>query len=139
METIANPLTELIPAAARKYVYALLALASLVYGAYQAADGDWKQTLIALAPVLVGGLAASNTAVKATDSDYSDPDLSPDLQGHADEADAPVEDEPADEFPVDDGPLDDTADEVNLPAEPSDSTEAAPASTPVDEFATDLS
>lgn len=56
-------LTDLIPAKARKYVYALLSLAAVAYGAWQAADGDWKQTVGSLLVLIVGATAVSNTDV----------------------------------------------------------------------------
>ena len=58
----ANPLTNVIPERARKYVYALATLAVIVYGAWQASEGDWGTFVAALFAALVPGLAASNTA-----------------------------------------------------------------------------
>jgi hypothetical protein len=58
-------LTDVIPAAARKYVYAALFLASVVYGAYQAYDGDWTQVVGAVLAALGFGTATSNTDVQA--------------------------------------------------------------------------
>lgn len=55
-----NPLADLIPAKARKYVYALAALAALVYGAWQAANGDWSEAIPALVGSLLSGLAHAN-------------------------------------------------------------------------------
>lgn len=56
-----NPLTDVLPPHVRKYVYALLAIAALAIGAYQASGGDW----LAFAALLLGSLgfstAASNT------------------------------------------------------------------------------
>lgn len=56
-------LTDLIPAKARKYVYAVLFLAAFGYGLWQANDGDWNQVIAAALPILVGALAVSNTDV----------------------------------------------------------------------------
>lgn len=56
-----NPLTDLIPARSRKYVYALAALAVLVYGAWEASNGDWRTFVGSLFAALVPTLAASNT------------------------------------------------------------------------------
>lgn len=56
-----NPLTDLIPAKARKYVYAAVAVAALGYGAWEAAHGDWKQFAMSLAGSLLAGLAHANT------------------------------------------------------------------------------
>lgn len=54
-----NPLT-VLPAKARKYVYALLTLAALIYGAYQASDGDWLTALGSVLVSLTGGMATAN-------------------------------------------------------------------------------
>ena len=55
-----NPLTDIIPAAARKYVYLIAAAALFVYGIWQVSDGDLRAFVIALVSALVSGLAASN-------------------------------------------------------------------------------
>lgn len=55
-----NPLTDVIPGIARKYVYALLFLASLVWTIYQASDGDWRQFVGGLIVALTSATAASN-------------------------------------------------------------------------------
>lgn len=62
--TTANPLTDVIPAKARKYVYAVIALASLVFGVWQASDGDWKAFVGGLIVALVNATAASNTPAR---------------------------------------------------------------------------
>lgn len=59
--TPANPLTDLVPARYRKYVYGVFALAALVFTVYQASAGDWSQFVAGLFAVLVPALAASNT------------------------------------------------------------------------------
>lgn len=56
-----NPLTELIPAQYRRYVYLVAAAALLVYGLYEASGGDIRTFVVALVSSLVSGLAASNT------------------------------------------------------------------------------
>lgn len=56
-----NPLTDLIPAKYRKYLYAAVSLAAFVYGIYEAADGDWKQFAIALVGAAASALAHANT------------------------------------------------------------------------------
>ena len=56
-----NPLTDVLPATARKYVYAVLALAALCLGAYQASGGDWLEFSVLLLGALGFGTAASNT------------------------------------------------------------------------------
>lgn len=58
---MSNPLTDVLPDRARKYVYAIFALAAIGVGAWQAADGDW----LVFAALVLGALgfttAASNT------------------------------------------------------------------------------
>lgn len=61
---MSNPLTDVIPAPARKYVYAALALAAIVFGAWQASEGDWTAFVGSLIVSLTGATAASNTAPK---------------------------------------------------------------------------
>lgn len=56
-----NPLTDLLPPKYRKAVYALAALTVVIYGAWQASQGDWQAFLAALLAALVPTLAASNT------------------------------------------------------------------------------
>lgn len=56
-----NPLTELIPAQYRRYVYLVAAAALLVYGIWEASGGDVRAFVVALVSSLVSGLAASNT------------------------------------------------------------------------------
>ena len=55
-----NPLTDILPAKARAYVYAALFVAALFLAAYKAADGDWVTFAGALLTSLIGGTAASN-------------------------------------------------------------------------------
>ena len=62
-----NPLTDIIPARYRKYVYAGAFLGGLAWTAIQAADGDWRQAVALLAGSLVPLLAASNTAAPKPD------------------------------------------------------------------------
>lgn len=56
-----NPLTDLIPAKYRKYLYALVSLAAVVYGVYEASNGDWKQFAVALVGLAASALAHANT------------------------------------------------------------------------------
>lgn len=58
-----NPLTELIPAAYRKYVYLVAAAALLVYGLWEASAGDVRTFVVSVVSALVSGLAASNTDI----------------------------------------------------------------------------
>lgn len=60
-----NPLYEVLPAKARKYVYAVLALAALVFGVYQASGGDWALFVGGLITSLTAATAASNTNTAA--------------------------------------------------------------------------
>jgi hypothetical protein len=61
MAKTANPLTDLLPARYRKWVYRVAAAAFFVFGIWQLADGDWQKFLVGLVSSLVPGLAASNT------------------------------------------------------------------------------
>lgn len=56
-----NPLTDLIPAAARKYVYGIVALAAVVFSVWQASDGNWTTFIGGIISALVNALALSNT------------------------------------------------------------------------------
>lgn len=56
-----NPLSDLIPARGRKYVYGVILLASLVFGAWQASEGNIEVFIGFLITALVNGLALSNT------------------------------------------------------------------------------
>ena len=57
-----NILTDVIPPQARKYVYALVALASLVWAAYEASGGDWTAFIGGLIVSLSSAMAGSNVA-----------------------------------------------------------------------------
>ena len=57
-----NPLTDLIPAKYRRYVYAVAACILFVYGLYLAADGDWVAFALAIIGSLVPATAHANTA-----------------------------------------------------------------------------
>lgn len=56
-----NPLTDLIPARYRKYLYALAFVASFVYAVYEANGHDWQRTVGALVTAVLAALAHSNT------------------------------------------------------------------------------
>lgn len=56
-----NPLTDVLPPTARKYVYAALFLAGLGLAAYKASEGDWVEFSATLLASLGFGTAASNT------------------------------------------------------------------------------
>lgn len=55
-------LTDIIPAKARRYVYALLALAALGVTCWQAADHDWIVAAGAFVVAVSHSVAASNTS-----------------------------------------------------------------------------
>ncbi len=61
-----NVLTDVIPARYRKYVYALVALAALIWGAWEASQGDWQVFAGGLIAALVSATAASNTSSSGT-------------------------------------------------------------------------
>ena len=69
---VSNPLTELIPAQYRKYVYLVAAAALFVYGLWQVSAGDVKAFVVALVSALVSGLAASNTSAPSTPAPIDD-------------------------------------------------------------------
>lgn len=62
--------TDIIPAKARKYVYAAVALVALVVAAWQASDGNWDVAAGSLLASLVNALAHGNTNPDS-DSDQS--------------------------------------------------------------------
>lgn len=68
-----NPLTDLLPPKARRYVYAGAAFASAVYGVWQAVDGDWHQFAASLLASVVSALAGSNVPASG-DTPASTPD-----------------------------------------------------------------
>lgn len=59
-----NPLQDVLSPIVRKYLYAILFVAALVFAAFQAADGDWAVFAGGLITSLLGLLATSNTAVE---------------------------------------------------------------------------
>lgn len=64
--TVSNPLTDILPASVRRYVYALWALIGLVLGAVQAfgSDPSWLPGALAVyafVSTAIGVTAASNT------------------------------------------------------------------------------
>jgi hypothetical protein len=59
-----NPLsllTDLLPAKARKYVYAIAAAALFVYGLWEVSAGDVRSFVVSVVSALVATLAAANT------------------------------------------------------------------------------
>lgn len=54
-----NPLT-VIPPKIRLYIYAVLSLAAVVWGIYDATGGDWREFIPKLLAALVSLMAASN-------------------------------------------------------------------------------
>lgn len=55
-----NPLTDVLPSKARKYIYALAFLGLLLYSAWQGAEGDWAEAIGAFLTAFVPLMAASN-------------------------------------------------------------------------------
>jgi hypothetical protein len=66
---MSNPLTDVLPAKARKIAYAALFVAALVFAAYQASGGDWKMFVGGLIVALTGATAASNTPASSPPAD----------------------------------------------------------------------
>jgi hypothetical protein len=59
---MAHPLTDVLPDAVRKRLYAVAFVALVVFSAFQAADGDWKQFTGGVLGTLVTLLATANTS-----------------------------------------------------------------------------
>lgn len=59
-----NPLNDVLPARARKVLYAVLFVLALAFAAWQASDGDWVEFAGGLITALFGATAASNTSVE---------------------------------------------------------------------------
>ena len=59
---MSNPLTDVLPPKARKYLYAVLFVAGIGFACYQASGGDWLAFAAGLVTALGGATAASNTA-----------------------------------------------------------------------------
>lgn len=74
-----NPLTELIPARYRKYVYLVAAAALLVYGLWEASAGDIRTFVVSVVSALVSGLAASNTT-RNEEEEYEVEPFDPDYE-----------------------------------------------------------
>jgi hypothetical protein len=55
-----NPLNELLPAKARKVLYAIVFVAGIVLAAWQAAEGNWTLFIAGLVQAFSGALAGSN-------------------------------------------------------------------------------
>lgn len=56
-----NFLVDIIPPKARRYVYGAAALAALIFGAWQASEGDWKTAVTSLLGSTWAALAHANT------------------------------------------------------------------------------
>lgn len=69
-----NPLIDVIPAAARRYVYAVLSLAALVWGVFQVSNGDWREFVGGLIVALTTATAASNTRPEPAQPGADGPD-----------------------------------------------------------------
>lgn len=58
---MSNPLTDVLPATVRKYVYAALFLTAVVLGVWQATDGNVVETILGVLAALGFGTATANT------------------------------------------------------------------------------
>lgn len=63
-----NFLVDIIPPKARRYVYGGLSLLALIYGAWQAAGGDWRAALTSLVTSAATALAHANTSAEPDDA-----------------------------------------------------------------------
>lgn len=82
---VSNPLTELIPATYRKYVYLVAAAALFVYGLWEVAAGDIRTFVVSLVSALVSGLAASNTHASNTHAPETPAPVDPEIEGDEEE------------------------------------------------------
>jgi len=57
---VTNPLADILPPKVRQAVYAVLFVAAVAYGAYEAADGDWLKFAGGVLVALTGALAHGN-------------------------------------------------------------------------------
>lgn len=57
-----NPLADVLPYQVRRFAYAILFVAALVFGLYQASEGDWALFVGSVLTSLVGLLAAGNSS-----------------------------------------------------------------------------
>lgn len=57
-----NPLTDVLPAAVRQWLYAFLFVAATCFSVWQASAGDWLEFTSGLVTALLGLMAASNTS-----------------------------------------------------------------------------
>ena len=62
---MANILEDVVPAKARKYVYAFITVAALAFGAWQASEGD--------VTVFIASLLAAATTLVATANTHTEP------------------------------------------------------------------
>lgn len=61
--TMKNPLTDLVPAQYRKYIYLAASVASTVYGIWQATNHNWSAFAAGVVGALVTALAHGNVKV----------------------------------------------------------------------------
>ena len=66
-----NLLTDVLPTNVRRYVYALVTLAAIVFGAWQASEGNTEVFIASLLAALTTGMATSNTGT-TNPGDYFD-------------------------------------------------------------------
>ena len=70
---MSNPIEDLVPEQHRKKIYAVLTLASAVFAAWQASQGDWAVFSAAVLSFLGTGLATANTATGPKTPEPGDP------------------------------------------------------------------
>lgn len=59
---MSNPLTDVLPAKVRRWIYAIVFLVGLILAVWTASDGDWLKFVAALAVALQSAMAGSNTS-----------------------------------------------------------------------------
>lgn len=62
-----NPLVNVLNPKVRQWLYLLLTVASAVFAAFQASDGDWAKFVGGVIAALLGLMAASNASPTPTD------------------------------------------------------------------------
>lgn len=62
-----NPLVDILPPQVRRSLYAIVFVAALIFGLWQASEGDWAEFVGSLLVSLVNLLAASNTPAPELD------------------------------------------------------------------------
>lgn len=93
-----GPLIELLPAAHRKILYAVVSAIAFLYSVYLSTQGDWAQFVAALVAGLTTTLATANTHVGVLPPDEYEGGYA----AAAGREETPILDEQPDELPLSD-------------------------------------